>query len=45
MMVHADGWTRQEAAEALDISMSSLDTHLSRGLERLRQALGVSIDD
>lgn len=45
MMVHADGWTRQEAAEALDISMSSLDTHLSRGLERLRKALGVSLDD
>jgi RNA polymerase sigma factor (sigma-70 family) len=45
MMVHADGWTRQEAAEALDISVSSLDTHLTRGLERLRRALGVSLDD
>ena len=41
MMVHADGWTRHEAAEALGVSVSSLDTHLARGLRRLRQALGV----
>ena len=45
MMVHADGWTRQEAAEALDVSISTLDTHLARGLERLRTALGVDFDD
>ena len=45
MMVHADGWTRQEAAEALDITVSGLDTHLARGLERLRVALGVSSHD
>jgi DNA-directed RNA polymerase specialized sigma24 family protein len=45
MMVHADGWTRQEAAEALEITVSSLDTHLARGLERLRHALGVSSND
>ncbi len=45
MMVHADGWTRHEAAEALDITVSSLDTHLARGLDRLRHALGVSSDD
>ena len=42
MMVHADDWTRHEAAEALDISVSALDTHLARGLERLRSELGVS---
>jgi len=41
MMVHADDWTRQEAAAALGISVSSLDTHLARGLERLRAELGV----
>lgn len=44
MMVHAGDWTRQEAAEALEISVSSLDTHLARGLERLRKELGVSSD-
>jgi len=42
MMVHADSWTRQEAAAALDISVSSLDTHLARGLERFRSELGVT---
>lgn len=41
MMVHADGWTRHEAAEALGVSVSSLDTHLARGLRRLRHELGV----
>jgi DNA-directed RNA polymerase specialized sigma24 family protein len=42
MMVHADGWTRAEAAAALEISLSTLDTHLARGLSRLRSRLGVS---
>lgn len=42
MMVHADGWTRHEAADALEISVSSLDTHLARGLDRLRTELGVT---
>lgn len=41
MMVHADGWTRHEAAEALGVSVSSIDTHLLRGLRRLRSELGV----
>ncbi len=41
VMVHADGWTRHEAAEALRVSVSTLDTHLARGLERLRFELGV----
>lgn len=42
VMVHADGWTRREAAEALSVSVSSLDTHLARGLQRLRAELGVA---
>lgn len=45
MMVHADGWTRNEAAEALQVSLSTLDTHLARGLERLRNELGVTSHD
>lgn len=44
MMVHADGWTRREAAEALEVSVSTLDTHLARGLARLRTELGVTGD-
>lgn len=45
MMVHAAGWSRQEAADALGVSVSSLDTHLARGLDRLRAELGVSSHD
>jgi len=44
MMVHADGWSRREAAEALEISVSALDTHLARGLAKLRTELGVASD-
>jgi DNA-directed RNA polymerase specialized sigma24 family protein len=44
MMVHAEGWARDEAAAALNVSVSSLDTHLARGLRRLRAELGVSHD-
>jgi DNA-directed RNA polymerase specialized sigma24 family protein len=44
MMVHAEGWARDEAAAALDVSVSSLDTHLARGLTRLRAELGVVHD-
>jgi DNA-directed RNA polymerase specialized sigma24 family protein len=44
MMVHAEGWARGEAAAALNISVSSLDTHLARGLRRLRAELGVRRD-
>mgnify|MGYP001819091984 FL=1 len=41
VLVHADGWTRTEAAELMRVSVSALDTHLARGLERLRTQLGV----
>ena len=41
VLVHADGWTRTEAAELMRVSVSALDTHLARGLERLRAQLGV----
>ncbi len=44
-MVHAAGWSRHEAAEALQVSVSTLDTHLARGLTRLRSELGVDADD
>ena len=41
VMVHAYGWPRDEAAAMLEISVSTLDTHLQRGLAKLRSALGV----
>ena len=41
VMVHAYGWPRHEAAEVLGVSVSTLDTHLQRGLAKLRDGLGV----
>lgn len=40
-LVDACDWTPTEAAEALGLSLSAVRTHRSRGLERLRQQLGV----
>lgn len=44
-LVHGCGWTYAETAEALQISVSAVGTHLSRGMERLRTNLGVPADD
>ena len=44
VLVHAYGWSRREVADLTGVSVSSLDTHLARGLSRLRGALGVQID-
>jgi RNA polymerase sigma-70 factor (ECF subfamily) len=41
VLVHAYGYERREVAEMVSITTSTLDTHLTRGLERLREALGV----
>lgn len=43
-LVHACGWTYAETAEAMGISASAVGTHLSRGLSRLREHLGVRHD-
>jgi RNA polymerase sigma-70 factor (ECF subfamily) len=40
VLVHAYGWNRRETADIVGISVSSIDTHLSRGLSRLRKSLG-----
>jgi RNA polymerase sigma factor (sigma-70 family) len=40
LLVHAHGWTQSEAADALGCSVSTLRSHLDRGLRRLRAALG-----
>lgn len=45
LLVHGWDWSYAEAADLMGISVSTLRNHLRRGLERLRTALGVSIDD
>ncbi|MGI9623707.1 MAG: RNA polymerase sigma factor [Acidimicrobiales bacterium] len=44
VMVHAYGWSRSEAAQTLGMSVSTVDSHLQRGLAKLRRVLGVSSD-
>jgi RNA polymerase sigma-70 factor (ECF subfamily) len=40
VLVHGCGWSYQEVAEALDISKSSVGTHVARGMAQLRSELG-----
>lgn len=42
VMVHAYGWSREETASLMGVSVSTVDTHLQRGLASLRGELGVS---
>lgn len=42
MLVHCFQWSLREVAEFLDVSKSSVQTHVERGLERLRSSLGVT---
>ena len=44
-LVYGLGWTRCEVGELLGISANSVGAHLSRGLTKLRSALGVRIYD
>ncbi len=41
VMIHAYGWSREETASLMGSSISTVDTHLQRGLSRLRRQLGV----
>ena len=41
VLVHGYEYDRQEVASILDISVSAIDTHLARGLTKLRNNLGV----
>ncbi len=43
-LIEACEWTQTETAEALGLSLSTVRTHRTRGLERLRHHLGVSTD-
>ncbi len=44
VLVHAYGWTRHEVADLVGVSVSTLDSHLARGLGKLRKSLGVMAD-
>ena len=44
VLVHAYGWERGEVAKLAGMSVSSVDTHLARGLSKLRQSLKVGTD-
>ncbi len=41
LLVHSFNYTYAEAAEVLDVSVSSLRNHLNRGMKKLRKRLGV----
>ncbi len=41
VLVHALGWSLTDAAALLDVDMSTVRTHIQRGLEKLRSALKV----
>ena len=40
VLVHALGWTYAEAADAMDVPITTVRNHLHRGLQRLRRELG-----
>ena len=44
VLVHGFEWTLSEVAELLDVSKSTVQTHLARGLARLRAELEVTED-
>lgn len=45
VLIAGYGFTFKEAADLLDLSISSVQTHHKRGLARLRSALGVMFDE
>ena len=42
VLVHGLGWSYQETADALNVSLPALRNHVHRGLARLRRELGES---
>jgi DNA-directed RNA polymerase specialized sigma24 family protein len=44
LLVHGWDWTQDEVAGLMGVSVSTVRNHLRRGLERLRDALGVQVD-
>ena len=44
MLVYAFEWTHQEVADLLQLSRSTVQNHVERGLEHLRSVIGASTD-
>jgi DNA-directed RNA polymerase specialized sigma24 family protein len=44
LLVHAFGWSQAEAAELVGVSVSTIRTHLARGLAKLQSTLEVETD-
>lgn len=44
VLVHGLGWTLRDAAELLDVDVSTLRTHIARAMTKLRAALEVTPD-
>jgi len=44
MLVYAFEWTHQEVADLLELSRSTVQNHVERGLEHLRIVIGTSTD-
>ena len=42
LLVHAHGWSYEEAAEVLGVPVSTVRNHLHRGVAKLRRSLGVT---
>lgn len=40
LLIQSFGWTYAEVAELLGVSLGTVQTHLNRGMRRLRRALG-----
>ena len=44
VLIRAYGYTHREVGELLDVSVSSVQKHVDRGVSKLRSALGVTTD-
>jgi len=44
VLVHGFGWTLREVADLTDTALTTVETHVRRGLDRLRAALEVTED-
>ena len=44
MLIHGFGWTQRQVAQYLDVSAGTVQTHVERGMAKLRADLKVEID-
>jgi DNA-directed RNA polymerase specialized sigma24 family protein len=43
VLVHGCGWSYQDVADTIGVTKSSVGTHVARGMEQLRSALGAEV--